>query len=1681
MVSELREKAEKLRERLLDLSGKNSFIRYSHNAGGKNPNKQRFLRIVNEIPELLIQKLRKGSRYQLQAQPSQAEYEFNLPYITPKTAALYKKSSTKIQVYEKQPKFGLSCNTIRLESNSFEKDKGINVLYVAIGFLKYPINRSISTKSKSLDPNKKQKKPPTEAYAPLLLYPVKITREKTASGFNYYLETSEEELVLNRSLNAKLVKEEGISLPELKYASEDQPLIEQYFKEINSALLEKNEIENTNKWELKRWATLGIFKFGKLAIFEDTNFDSWSKNPLESKQLVQDFINGVPSNSVEDIGDMNIFQDEFEKIQLVDQIPKLISEADSTQYKVIVKALEGKSMAIQGPPGTGKSQTITNIIGGLLVKNKKVLFAADKFTALEVVKQRLSNKNLGQYILELHNATKSKKDFHENLSARLAKPKTRFFRDNYVDSFAELKNLRKELNEHVNIINKKINLNDKKTTVFEIMWRDILNKLNLGDVIDTDDIKDLEDKFINNLFKNIEKQNFALVKSNLDLLGELTKSSQSDQFLKLSEIKGLPETSDDLSQLTRISNNLLQSLKDFEIKLNQENVNYSSLIKIDKDDLENDINNLQELISEKFINKEFTLKEDIKDRLSKIYKLVVEREDQENYIEKWAKPLLENENKFDLFENCLSQIDGMEPEDKKAKIKDLLNDIKFIYEIFSGLLRDISKEDRRLNNLLTFDDLINSLKFFNHVCDTHDEIYDDLIFLLVKSKDLVDLENIIKKIKQIQKNSNDGIKIKKSGLDLQKILEIGPEKLNDYSETIKNASIFDCILNKEVRNVKSSWKNLSIKGFKRPSLARMAKLYLIASNYCENILKEEEADFQDIEINKLREISFNLTFDSGLEEIMNNTKNKFQDITIVDNLYKVFINNKSIYKDLKLPVFQSLLDKNFYEVRENSSSYATDIFTSITLLGEEPSKNILETSFSNISLILEDIKSLKSIIKKLELTIKDSDIFCEEDLQYSVTSKDINRILELFGNIDLSSYISLLNKNIENPNLSASLKFLTRLRELINYSSDISSNFDNKILSFYLKENLNQSDYLDQINELKKSLNYLINIQNDLDALIEFKRLQKNISKLGLNDGISQLISISDQINIKVSDIFEYLYVKYQIREISLDQKLNKFSGKATGICREQFCDLDRSFIQETSLYIDKYLDRNTVAREDPIGLSQSPKNLREGDLIEHEINKKRNHLPFRKLFSQALISLQRLKPCFMMSPSSASQCLPKKCDIFDVLIIDEASQMNPEEAIGLIARCKQVIIVGDEKQLPPDNRWMTRDDDDDDDDYEETVDLEISESILELANKVLRNSRDCALGWHYRSRHHSLINFSNKSFYENRLTVFPSNKIGSEIKLVKVENPYYHASKNLPEVNTVIEVLKKQIEDDPSKTILIASTNRAQAGLIEDEIDILRNKDTVFNDYMNLHKGELERLLVKNLETVQGEERDIVIISTVYGPDQNGVVANRFGDLVKAGGERRLNVLLTRAKEKVYLVTSLQSGDIRVNPEAITGKRYLRDYLSYAETGIITDTSVRKSGEPENDFEAAIMSSLQKRGYEVDAQIGCLNYRIDLAIKDPRDKSKYLLAVECDGATYHSGYSARVHDRLRQQVLEGLGWDVFRIWSTDWWRSPEQELQLLDQEIKELLSRKKIDESIPINEENKTDESFPINEDSSI
>ena len=1649
MSAELKEKLGKFREKLLDLSRRNPLIQFSHRPNSRNPNKQRFIRIVNEVPENLIEKLQRSRRFRLLSKPEGENYDFNLRYASNKTSALVKKDSKNIQVFEEEPKFSLSCNLIRSDYNTYLQDKGINVLYVAVGFLKYTSNRVGSTKKKG-SKDEKEVKTPTDIYAPLILYPVKLTREKTGSGFNYYLESEENEIVVNQSLKSKLQKEEGVNLPELKF-SEDKPLIEKYFKEIYEAILERNDVNSESKWDLKRWATIGLFKFGKLAIWDDLNFEDWPKNPLLEKQLVKDFINGVPTNAVENIGDMEIEQDEFEKNQFVEQVPKLIADADSTQYKVILKALEGKSMAVEGPPGTGKSQTITNIIGGLIVKNKKVLFAADKLAALEVVKQRLNHKNLGDYILELHSPTKSKKAFHEDLKDRITKQKKRFFKPSYEESLVQLKKYRKELNEHVNAINKEIKVNNEKKTIFDLLWQDINNKLKISGNKNFELVKDLEDNFANDRLSNLKKENIQFIKSNLNLLTETSEKVEDLNLEEILQIKGIPETQDDLEKLIRDSLELKKLIIEIIDNLLNEKIKLDQIININKDDFDSDLESLDKLLLLQDINTNFVLDDDNSSLISETLSLVMDREDKENNLEEWARPFLDNQKKFNLLESCLEVIKGIQPTDEFQTINTLLEDLDYLREFTNYFIREIGRKDRRINSQLTLKNLSLIFLFKNEIYMNYSNIQDDIFKLLDSSKNSEELILLIRKIKDIQRNNSQSKKLIEKGLDIEKVLEFGSNNFDDAIETIKGASpFFGCLLDKEVRLVKKSWKKVAKKTEKRPSLTEIAKVYKIASEYCQNLSKENICSFEYINLDQLKELSSKFRFDEKLENLILDIKNKFSNLTYLKIIFQILDNQKDdfLLKD-NTPSFINFDNLNLNDVQNNAKNIFTNIKTKLFLLGDQSKEAILNTSYSNISFILEDLFSLKQNISKLALALKNSNLYLVNNLEYSLTSSEINKVLNLIGNLDVSNYDVFFENKTENKSILNLNKCLKKIKKYISLYDSIQEDLKSPILNKYLVENLGKKYDYKNLSIIKDLLSVIIKSKSEIESVIKIKRYRKNIVEYGFKKGIDELIKISSASKINPSDIFDYFYIKNQLKELSIEKKINKYDGQAISECREKFRRFDKEFIDDSSAYIDNYLHKDPSRYLIETNTLGGPKNLTEGKLIRYEIDKTRKYLPYRKFFKQARNSLQRMKPCFMMSPSSAAQCLPKAIDIFDVLIIDEASQMNPEEAIGLIARCKQIIIVGDQKQLPPDNRWKSSLDDEDDD-YTEAIEMDINESILELATKVL-NTKDCSLGWHYRSNHNSLIDFSNQFFYNNGLTVFPSSKIGSEINLVKVENPHYHQSVNRPEVLKVIETLRSQIIEDPSKTILVASMNRTQAEEIKMELDKVTSADDLISNYISSHKGNLEELMIKNLENVQGDERDVVIISTVYGPDENGRVMQRFGDVSKAQGDRRLNVLFTRAKDKIFLVTSLKSTDIRPSQSSTTGTRFLKEYLSYAETGKIVDTTIRSSGKPENIFEEAIMNALIKRGYEVDAQVGCLSYSIDLCIKDPRDTSRYILAVECDGASYHSSYSARVSDRLRQQVLESLGWNVFRIWSTDWWRNPHNELDLLDKRINDL------------------------------
>jgi very-short-patch-repair endonuclease len=446
---------------------------------------------------------------------------------------------------------------------------------------------------------------------------------------------------------------------------------------------------------------------------------------------------------------------------------------------------------------------------------------------------------------------------------------------------------------------------------------------------------------------------------------------------------------------------------------------------------------------------------------------------------------------------------------------------------------------------------------------------------------------------------------------------------------------------------------------------------------------------------------------------------------------------------------------------------------------------------------------------------------------------------------------------------------------------------------------------------------------------------------------------------------------------------------------------------------------------------------LGEAAVIRREAEKKKRHMPVRTLIERSRTVAQAIKPCFMMSPLSVSQFLPPDLH-FDVVIFDEASQVTPGDAINCVYRADALILAGDQKQLPPTNFFTAAGPDDDDEWSEETDDTADFESVLDLA-KGAGVFRNLPLRWHYRSRHEALIAFSNISFYKGTLITFPgAHADGPDVGVASfpVDGTYRRGTTrdNPIEAAKVAERVLYHFDTRPGWSLGVVTFSEAQAVAIDTALrDARRNRPDLdrFFDTTDRLRG----FFVKSLEAVQGDERDVLIFSVGYGPDENGKITMNFGPLNRQGGWRRLNVAITRAHYRNEIVSTLRPGDI---PEsaAAEGVRQLRRYLDYAERGpaaLALDTST--GGDAESPFEESVITVIRSWGYEVTPQVGTAGYRIDIGVRHPSHSGVYAIGVECDGYQYHSSRAARDRDRLREQVLRGLGWRLHRIWGTAWYR----------------------------------------------
>lgn len=451
--------------------------------------------------------------------------------------------------------------------------------------------------------------------------------------------------------------------------------------------------------------------------------------------------------------------------------------------------------------------------------------------------------------------------------------------------------------------------------------------------------------------------------------------------------------------------------------------------------------------------------------------------------------------------------------------------------------------------------------------------------------------------------------------------------------------------------------------------------------------------------------------------------------------------------------------------------------------------------------------------------------------------------------------------------------------------------------------------------------------------------------------------------------------------------------------------------------------------------------------VLRREFQKKTRHLPVRKLVEKAGLAVRAIKPVFMMSPLSIAGFLPPGVLDFDLVVFDEASQVRPVDALGALLRGKQAIVVGDTKQLPPTNFFdkMVQGDDPDDDE-ESTRDVE---SVL--SQFLAKGAPQRMLRWHYRSRHESLIAVSNQEFYENKLVVFPSPDKArrvSGLALVKLEHSIYDrgVTRTNPveadaAARAVLDHARAWLAAPPERRLSlgVAAFSVAQTEAILDRLEELRRADPSCEEFFN--EKSTEPFFVKNLENVQGDERDVIFISIGYGRGKDGSIAMNFGPLNGEGGERRLNVLITRARIRCVVFTNLASTDL--DRATAKGVRALRSFLAYAESGTLDgrdSTAIELAAILEKD----VAESLKARGYQTIAQVGSGAFRVDLAVVDPNRPGRYLLAIVCDGSSYHDARSARDRDRLRGQVLEGLGWPITRVWSVDWFRDPQAQIERL-------------------------------------
>ncbi len=1523
-----------------------------------------------------------------------------------------------------------TLKSLRYKANTSIEEQGINTLYLTFGMLKW----------------KEQPESSQIFSSPIILVPVRLLIESIASP--YRLTLHDDEIVINPPLAHKLDNDFGISVPDFDSAH-DSP--EEYMKRLFP------KIENQD-WSVERSVHLANLSFLKINMYKDLERN-------EEKLNDNDVISAIvgEQSTIQQIPDeLNNF-DHDKQVRPIDTFQ--VVDADSSQQDAILLSKKGVSFVLQGPPGTGKSQTITNIIAEAIADGKKVLFVSEKMAALQVVYNRLASVGLADFCLTLHSHKANKKEILRELAGSINVDRIRV-REEALAQLELLERKRNVLNEYQEELHTPTS--GLNVSIYTIQGR--LAKLgNAPDIIfPIDNVNDTTNNALN---------------ERIYVLGELSKtiSKRSEDYLnnvwRNSTVRYLSnELRHDIDSNTNQATYLLN-------KLGEQHTSACSKLGINANPSLNGNTTLVEILN--FAAKSPAIPEEW-----------IFEHNVDSLIKK-ACEYKESVEEFQRISNKLRKIFNTEELSFDAtKCKDSLS------SLMSQLQNRINSEDsNQLTSNIdgTHSDLLRSTAKINDLFASAEKLGPKLGILAPKS--INQMISFVKSVCAIGEIVN--IRPTKKWFDINELnrIKLGLEAHKTCHNSLINAR--QSILSRFDNEILSLDFYPILQRFRSDyssSLRVFKKSYHNDIKHLTSYLSQGgKLSYKDAlsTLNSLKTIS-------DIQTLIDSNKHQYEE------LYGVYYQGVDTQWNITLTAIDT-----FSKALSQQHSVTSE-FIRITSCGLLPSFEISQFNLaSSSSYIDEQIRILKTILKveidetsvwdtinaySLE-TISLAEKFIEEynglmnilntpcDYESAISYLDLPILLKNLNNqltrqkdeirglykdyyngletnweelIDALKYAVGLKKVATQYSLPDSfVKAVCNDKNIISYcgatSCKISTLRDSvsEYIEWFASLFNNEEDFY-QINifDISKRMSLCRDKKYLLEEWVDYCSNREKCNKLGLGAFVKQVEELEIDSNYITDTYLKRFYRLWLDAILPMFPAVQDFRGRIQEQTISEFCDLDkgqfkiaRARVRERAL--SRIPDFNSInAARDEIAI------------LKRELNKQRRLMPLRKLFMAIPNLITALRPCFMMSPLSVSVFLEAQSYNFDLVIFDEASQVHTEDAIGAIMRGKQTIIVGDTKQLPPTNFFSTslndEDYDIDSDEIIESEDAGAFESVLDEAVAVLPER---SLRWHYRSRDEHLIAFSNVKVYNSQLITFPSSiesvsDTGVEYIYVK-DGVYDRGGKknNIIEAQKVADLVFEHFRKHPNRSLGVVTFSEAQQNAVDAAIRQRRLQNSRFDKFFIEDKEE--PFFIKNLENVQGDERDTIIFSIGYAKDNRGIMYMNFGPLSRDGGYRRLNVAITRAKYNVKLVGSITANDIDLDKTSSEGVKMLRSYIEFAQQGIIaleTELTYNYNLDFDSPFEEAVYDFLQSKGYNVVTQVGCSGFRIDMAIKDPINTGRFAIGIECDGATYHSARTARERDRLRQTILEDMGWTIYRIWSTDWIKDQTTEEEKLVSAIEKAL-----------------------------